>query len=327
MRPRLARRAQSSLVAEEALQRAIGEGGGIPSPPPPLPSATEIVYVNKGGNNTTGTGTIIQPFLTPTKALASITDASAAKPYTVQMGPGIYPDPLALKSFVSFVGEDPNDVAFSGTFSLDPGFVNNGYTGFTNIHITANQNLNFAAIVNGQVSFYQSETSKWQQEGTSGSQFFAVASSFGSTQFTDVSLVTQASKFPAVIWVAQNVNVTWSSNSDAFPSTVEEEASGAFTATFTGISSQVAGPLNLFGANTVFQGTAGFVPPTVIRGGGAPPPVLLSFGNGIGYAPTTAAANWGGVAPGAVSDPNVAPNSALDRLATAVAGLLGTPIP
>jgi hypothetical protein len=335
MNSRLTRRALSSLVAEEALLRALGSSNGGGSILPPLPSATEIVYVNKGGNDATGTGTIIQPFLTPTKALASITDASAVKPYTVQMGPGTYADALALKSFVTFFGEDPLvPVIFSGVFSIAAGFANNGYTGFTNILITSAQAIAWGAVAGGAFRFMACGVNIFAVSGFAGgvpSQLFSDDTTFTSLAAQDCNVITKRTDWTAGpnIFTAAGIACSWQSRSDAFStvSNLEVVASGAFAASFVGIGTQLGDQLVLNGANVVYSGTAGAIPPITSRLAGAPPPVLLSFGNSIGYAPTTAAANWSGVAPGAVSDPNVSGNSALDRLATAVRGLLGAPIP
>jgi hypothetical protein len=62
------------------------EGGCIE----PSPIATQIVYVNKAGNDATADGSECDPFLTVTAAMASITDASPTKRYAISIGPGNY---------------------------------------------------------------------------------------------------------------------------------------------------------------------------------------------------------------------------------------------
>ena len=76
-----------------------GEELGHPGPPgpgciEPLPIATQIVYVNKAGNDATADGTECDPFLTVTAAMASIIDASPAKRYAISIGPVTYTEPL-----------------------------------------------------------------------------------------------------------------------------------------------------------------------------------------------------------------------------------------
>ena len=69
---------------------------------------TSVVYVSKGGNDSTGTGSISNPFLTAKAAMASITDNSASKVYDIKLAPGTYveADDFAFKPFVNIVGED-----------------------------------------------------------------------------------------------------------------------------------------------------------------------------------------------------------------------------
>lgn len=121
-----------------------GEQGpqGIPGPPgpgciEPPPIATQIVYVNKAGNDATADGSECFPFLTVTAAMASITDASPTKRYAISIGPGTYSEPLInLKANVQLVGTstlltrldipfDINDPSWFGDLNVDKrsGFV------------------------------------------------------------------------------------------------------------------------------------------------------------------------------------------------------------
>jgi len=61
-------------------------------------------YVDKNGNDATGNGSFDNPFLTIQAAINSITDASVAKPYAVEVAPGVYASTFKLKSGVSVVG-------------------------------------------------------------------------------------------------------------------------------------------------------------------------------------------------------------------------------
>lgn len=112
----------------------------------PVPTATQIVYVNKAGDDATADGSECFPFLTVTAAMASITDAIAPFPdpnnvtkrYAISIGPGQYIESLIhLKANVQLVGTsalltrlripfDINDPSwFDLNFSQDPrsGFV------------------------------------------------------------------------------------------------------------------------------------------------------------------------------------------------------------
>jgi hypothetical protein len=64
----------------------------------------QMVYVNKNGNDTTGNGSILFPFLTISKALSFITDASQTKVYEINVGPGEYDDNLQIKPWIGIIG-------------------------------------------------------------------------------------------------------------------------------------------------------------------------------------------------------------------------------
>jgi hypothetical protein len=66
-----------------------------------FPTQTLAVYVSKGGNDTTATGTVAAPFLTITAALNSITDASTTKRYQIIIGTGRFDEAqVVLKPWV-----------------------------------------------------------------------------------------------------------------------------------------------------------------------------------------------------------------------------------
>jgi hypothetical protein len=95
-----------------------GGGGGGSGPGP---TSTQIVYVNKGGNDGTGDGSFSQPFLTIQAAMTAITDATLTKRYVLDLGPGTYSDPFALKPWFAIVGHSNLPTRISGviTFSAD----------------------------------------------------------------------------------------------------------------------------------------------------------------------------------------------------------------
>lgn len=71
-------------------------------------TATQQVYVDKSGNDGTGTGSIEEPFLTISHALNVIVDATSAKLYEIIVGPGVYAESPTLKPFIFIKGEDPS---------------------------------------------------------------------------------------------------------------------------------------------------------------------------------------------------------------------------
>src|SRR5580700_4722758 len=131
-------------IADEALLRAAHAGGGggggitqltgevLAGPGSgsqralmgPRPVASQLVYVSAGGgNDTTATGTIALPYATLAAAIASISDASEDKLYSVLVGPGNYDEDLVLKPFVFVDGmnESLNQPQFNSVV-LDASF-------------------------------------------------------------------------------------------------------------------------------------------------------------------------------------------------------------
>jgi hypothetical protein len=302
-------------TAEEALQRAlaVGTGGGVF----PLPVATEIVYVNKGGNDATADGTIARPFLTLTAALASITDASGAKPYSVQTGPGTYSDNLVLKDGVVITGVDPiAGPLLSGTFSIPADFAPNGTFGFAFVVVLNDQVYDFGAIAGLPVaSFYSVDHlgNATFQGGSAGSQIFATETTFlqNFSLSDEVNVVTELCNFAGnVTTTSPNFAGTWQSTTDAFQGNISETATAGFSFAMSLTVSQTKGSLTINGVDALFSATAGGVPTVVTLLGGAPVPQLLSAANGLGYIPASLP-NWSGVAPTSTAN-------ALDRIAAHV---------
>ncbi|MGG0476327.1 exosporium leader peptide [Priestia aryabhattai] len=128
----------------QGLPGATGATGPQGPPGPgcvePLPIATQIVYVNKAGNDAIADGSECFPFLTVTAAMASIIDASPSKRYAISIGPGSYTEPLIhLKANVQLVGTSTLLTRLSIPFDInDPswfetGFQNDNRSGFVDL--------------------------------------------------------------------------------------------------------------------------------------------------------------------------------------------------
>ncbi|SFS53696.1 exosporium leader peptide [Marininema halotolerans] len=121
----------------------------------PLPVATQIVNVNKAGNDTTGDGSECNPFLTVSAAMASITDATPTKRYAIFIGPGNYTetDTIHLKANVQLIGASTLLTRLSISFDIDDpswtetGFQNDNRSGFADLSLlTAPLDFNFRTI-------------------------------------------------------------------------------------------------------------------------------------------------------------------------------------
>jgi hypothetical protein len=125
--------------------------------------ATQVVYVNKAGNDVTADGSECHPFLTVTAAMASIVDATPAKRYAIVIGPGNYSEPLVhLKANVQLVGASTLLTRLSIPFDInDPtwfetGFVNDNRSGFVDLTLlTGPLDFNFvtASSFSGKLFF------------------------------------------------------------------------------------------------------------------------------------------------------------------------------
>lgn len=78
---------------------------------PTVGSASQVVYVNKGGNDVSGDGSIMKPYSSIQRALSSITDASPVKQYSISLGPGLYANSFAFKPYVGIVGTQPSGIS------------------------------------------------------------------------------------------------------------------------------------------------------------------------------------------------------------------------
>ena len=325
---RTGRNPHTNKVADEALYRSQLPSSAAQTPP------VQIRYVASSGSDGTGNGSFAQPFATVSHALSTITDAAVGKPYVILVSPGTFAGDIALKSFVGIKGVDPSDKpVFTGTLSIDPGFTAGGKAALSDLIFTLAQTLDFSAFASPPVSIVDV-----QFQGTfslTGTSVTSIRSNrfVNDTHFTDnATLLTQDNTFVSsdggATFEAATVDVVWLSNGDDFGSALNVTAVGPQTLNAQLVGSQIGGPntLTLDGAGVTFGGTAGAIAPTVALAGGAAAPSLWTQGNSIGYSAHTPG-NWAGSAPGAVSDQNTLANSAIDRLAAAVEGLLGHAIP
>jgi hypothetical protein len=303
---------QTRQVADDALQRVedAGSGGGVE------PKSVQLVYVATSGSDQSGNGSFANPFQTISHAETSITDAGALKPYVILVAPGIYPEAIAQKSFVSIEGVDPsNPPRLDGVLSFAVGFV--GGAGLANLEFTAAQNLALPATDPTYNLVHNRFDAPLIITGAAGGSILTVEqNAFGQTTFTDIGDIRSRGNTygGSNVFNATTVSGTMESSGDSFRNTYAFTATAPFVFVAVAVGSQANGALDLTGAGVTFRGTAGAIPPAVGLAGGAPAPTLLSSANGMSYLATTVA-NWSGVNPTSVQN-------ALDRIAAK-----DTPIP
>ena len=123
----------------------IGGGGGV------LPIFSQIVQVQKGGNDTTGDGTDSKPYLSITKAISTIVDASENKVYAIRIGPGTYVEVIQLKVNIYLFGEGRELTHITGTMGNDdPSWVGDIFGSITNTVGIVGINLGSGADIDFQ---------------------------------------------------------------------------------------------------------------------------------------------------------------------------------
>jgi hypothetical protein len=315
-----------NLTAESITTNTIAIGGSGSN-------ASQLVFVNKSGNDTNGDGSFLNPFLTVQQALIAILDASPSKTYSIQLGAGTFSEAFSLKPYIGIVGMQP-----SGT--------NPGVTTIANTSIALDSSF---AAVNSAISwcsFLSFANAMALTLPATGCNLQFLGCVFGSTaQYTGTN-----SAINTVVWgdTIGNRDLTVTNSSfDFFDSTItgtvrinssqgnsavgalggailgnlyctSTGTSGAILGTLMGTA--MSGILNLDGSNTHVLATATGIPDTFNLTNSA---VLTPFTTGQAiHFKTALSGNWGGSGtPNTVSD-------AIDRLSTTVKALNGgTPIP
>lgn len=125
-----------------------------------ISTVTQVIYVNKGGNDSTGNGSISLPYLTIATANTSITDASGVTPkrYIISIGPGDYSDSFALKANVFLVGTYTIGTRLTGTITLNDSSwtTADNRSGFKDLQLTTSQTFDFTtqSSSEGKLYFY-----------------------------------------------------------------------------------------------------------------------------------------------------------------------------
>jgi len=150
------------LFTEQGPVSVISEpvsGGSVPAP-----STSRIVFCSPlFGSDSSGDGTMSNPYATIAKAYSTITTASASEHWQIVLFQGTYSEAVALKPFIELVGWDPTEIAedtypavISGSVTLGAGFSTAGARGWvTDVSVDGTIILNFTTTssTDGVVSF------------------------------------------------------------------------------------------------------------------------------------------------------------------------------
>lgn len=121
----------------------------------------QAVFVSKNGNDSTADGSLNNPFLTISGAMASINDASPTKRYIINVNPGTYTETgvFQLKANVYINGFDKNTVRISPTsFAMNPDFSGgagvDNRSGFSNCTLIGNCDFNWTTVTSSAGKLY-----------------------------------------------------------------------------------------------------------------------------------------------------------------------------
>jgi hypothetical protein len=333
---------------------ATGATGGSSEDPPF--TDTQIIFVNKAGNDTTGNGSDEQPFLTIGHALSVILDATSTKRYLISVGPGTYAENVSLKANVFIEGSAPIITRISSLDINDPSWTVNddNRSGLKTIQVLGTTTLDYVTVQSsqGKVYIFESRLSGDVDVTACNSINEIVLFNcelqsdlnhqggdvlwYSSTIFGNIAIHDQSSTVNPIPGQQIDTRFFGSGGGSLLPL----DASG-FLPDF-GVTNDVPSPLphrilvDLAGfavsgtltitgdgvlGDTVVTATANGVPSVANTSVTANGELILStFANGIGYVPSTPA-NWVSPAPTTVQE-------ALDRLAADVVAIdSGNPIP
>lgn len=298
----------------------------------PLPSSSQMLYVQKSGSDITGDGTIGNPYLTIAFAMTTITDSSTNKRYVMNVGPGTFSDNFSWVAWVFMVGASQiatrltgnidinnptwgipgptfderagaTDIQFSGTITLDFTLQSSQYGKFYFWNCNVNNTLNITA--QGPINQVICQDGLW---------FGGVSTNGGQLVFN--AIMGQAGN---IILTTSPTTLVFSAFCGALNGNLIMNDVGGVTATAYLFDFPILGNITLNGANVSLFATNSSLPlkANVTIAGGATLTRLTDAAS-LEYSPTTPS-DWALPLPSTVQE-------ALDRLASVVAILNGGPI-
>lgn len=146
--------ASARAAADTALQTALSALESF--------NIAQVMHVSKSGSDTTGTGGQHKPYLTISKALSMITDATPSKRYVVRVSAGAYTETsVALPSNVFVVGESKESVRITGPVSMGAWTQNNSgsddRSGFSMVSLLSEASFDWSAAKSRAGKLYMNE--------------------------------------------------------------------------------------------------------------------------------------------------------------------------
>jgi hypothetical protein len=262
-----------------------------------------VAYVGKGGNDTTGNGSLNAPWLTLSHALATISGASSSQPWVVSAGPGTYSESLAFVPFVFVSCVDPSTSAcvLGGNLSLASSFSATGaVAGLSNFTVTGTTTIDYSAVSQsaGEVIFFNDMLGgavSATGSGASNDDFVDEYQSenLSTTTATGLGLYTVGTVFLAATSIAgSTLGAEWTSQGDAFSPSFAVSTGSTSTVGVLMLGTFVQ-QLSLSGTGIAYDASVEGIPPSVSVSSGASLANITysTAANGLGYTPTTSG-NW-----------------------------------
>jgi hypothetical protein len=293
----------------------------------PLPNASQLIWVDQGGNDSTGDGTLGNPYFTIAHAVTTFSDSSITKSYLILVGPGTYSAAFNLPPWVTIHGLPTGQqyVFISGAVTIPSTWTGGSdfRSGFDNIKFSVAQTWDFSAVTStaGKLYIYDCQFSssltitgynQINQLVTQSCWFFSGFTQNGVNHYMIDAHV-----------VGGNININSQSTTFAgFLNAYGGASAGSLTATFTTGQSTIAlslysfvitGGLSLSGSGVSTSTTSDSIVGVVSLSNSAPAPVLLTPATAMSYVAATLA-NWGGTTPTSVSN-------ALDLIGNKIGGM------
>jgi hypothetical protein len=346
-------------LADEALYRSLIANGTIVES-----GFQNTFYVNPGGNDTTGDGSYFHQFKTIAKANDALRGVAAeGSAWLILLGIGTYTEDVAVLPWVTYAAggtQDDFNVIIDGDLTLDASWSTTAgdfpIVGVEALQVLGTTNFDFAAAgaPQGQFCFFNVDfedavniTGNTTDFSQGGVFLFASVDDAIQVTLTGVFCESYSSNFSGLSIVSTATAparlFSWG-DLIGFPKPILPDAafvvdaSAGANAVFSAVGSAVTIGVTLKGIAASYTSTIEGIGTSVTLLDGAPSPVIVGSGSapagstlvadGSGnwvFVPSPAytagtPGDWAGSSPTNLGD-------ATNRLAAAVRGLLGTPIP
>lgn len=250
------------------------------------PSLDQEYYVSKSGNDTSGNGTFGRPYLTVTKALSVIADASPTKRYVINVGAGDFNENIVLKANVFIYGSGPLVTRLTGT-TLNINDITwntsgaDNRAGFSEMSVNPVCTFDFNAQAGndaGKLYFWNIRTSgAWTctaNNASSGinqviihdSQLFGAISCVGcTTSIQDTTMGIALSVASGTVAGQGNATMTVAGGSTTSNLTATWTSNGAVSLNLRGLSTGTGTTLTASGASCTVNCAADSLPPLAQR--------------------------------------------------------------